>query len=328
MILNEEYLESKALSQSMLKKLLVHPQLFLNYTTAMSDELDEPKETTTIGDAVDIILTQGDDAFVENFYVTEAEKPTAMMGTFVWELYINRENSNAEQIAYERSGFKIKIDKVRERYEAEGRMYYESLLEAEGKSTLTIHQYNKIVAIVESLRTNPFTADWINGTDNLEVHKQVVLDFEYPMNGTNYKCKGLVDLLVIDKTTKMAYPIDIKTSSSATNSWLSMFWKFRYDLQAAFYSYGIRHTKSLKALGFEEIHPFRFIVENQDYPGNPLIYEMGSTLEQLGRLGGKHEYREYEGFHQALQRYDWHVKNDLWQYKMEDYINNGIRILG
>jgi hypothetical protein len=328
MILNEEYLESKALSQSMLKKLLAHPQLFLNYTTAMSDELDEPKETTTIGDAVDIILTQGDDVFYNNFYITEAEKPTAMMGTFVWELYINRENSNAEQIAYEKSGFKIKIEKVRERYEAEGRMYYESLLEAEGKSTLTTHQYSKVTAIVESLRTNPFTADWINGTDNLEVHKQVVLDFDYRVKDKVYKCKGLVDLLVIDKTTRVAYPIDIKTSSSATNSWLSMFWKFRYDLQAAFYTYGIKNTPSLKALGFTDVYPFRFIVENQDFPGNPLIYQMGEALNNLGMIGGVYENRVYEGFHQAIVRYDWHLENDLWQYKMEDYINKGIRILG
>lgn len=321
MIINEEYLESSALSQSKLKRLLVHPQLFLNYH---NDDLDEPKETTTIGDAVDLILTQSDDAFAKGFYVTDAEKPTGMMSTFVWELYINRDNENAEQIAYEKSGFKIKLDKVKERYEKEGRTYYEALLEADGKSTITSNQMLKIGSIVDSLRTNTFVSKWINGGDNLEVHKQVVLDFEY----LGYKCKGLIDLLVVDRKRCILYPIDLKTSSASTNSWMSMFWKFRYDIQAAFYSYGIKNSTLLQELGCDKVHPFRFIVENQDFPGNPLIYEVSDRILSLGQFGGEYEGRKYEGFHQAVERYKWHTEQDLWSYPMEDYLNNGIRIIG
>lgn len=320
MILNDEYLESSALSQSKLKRLLVHPQLFLNYA---NNELDEPKETCIIGDAVDLILTQSDDAFVNSFFVTDAEKPTGMMGTFVWELYTNRQQSDAEQIAYERSGFKIKIDKVRERFEKEGRMYYEALLESEGKTTITTYQLNKISLIVDSLKTNPFVSKWILGDEDLEVHKQVVLDFEY----LGEKCKGLVDLLVVDKKRCIIYPIDLKTSSASTTNWLPMFWKFRYDIQAAFYTYGIKNSDLVKQLGCTKIHPFRFIVENQDYPGTPLMYEVSQAILNLGQFGGIMEGREYEGFHHAIERYKWHKENDLWNYPMEDYKSNGLRII-
>lgn len=321
MIINEEYLSSSALSQSKLKKLLFHPQLFLNYNN--EDDTDEPKETSVIGDAVDLILTQSDDAFYNAFYITDAEKPSSMMGKFVWELYLNRENRDAEKIAYENSGFKLSIDKVRERFEKEGRYYYEALIESQGKSTITSYQKAKIDQIVESLRTNKFTKDWIKGKTGLKIHKQVVVEFEY----LGHPCKGLLDIVAVDKKTGIVYPIDLKTSSSPTNTWMSMFWKFRYDIQAAFYTYGLKHSGLLEKLGGKSLHPFRFIVENQEYPGNPLIYETSQSILDIGQNGGEYKGRTYEGFHQAVEKYIWHVENDLWSYPMHDYINKGVRII-
>lgn len=322
MILNEEYLSSTALSQSKLKKLLAHPQLFINYNN--EDDTDEPKETTMIGDAVDLILTQSSDAFYESFYTTDVEKPGAMMGVFVWNLFINRDSSEAEQIAYERSGFKIKLDKVRERFDKEGKYYYEALLESNGKTVITTAQKAKIEAIVESLKHNAFTSEWINGSDRYEVHKQVVVEFVY----RGHKCKGLLDLVVLDKETGIVYPIDLKTTSSPTHYWMSMFWKFRYDIQAAFYTYGVVMSGLVEKLGGTSLHPFRFIVENQDRPGSPLIYEVDDIIMAMGQFGGEYNGRQYEGFDQAIERYEWHMKNDLWDYPMQDYINNGVRIIG
>jgi hypothetical protein len=321
MIINEEYLSSSALSQSKLKKLLAHPQLFVNYNT--EDDTDEPKETTIIGDAVDLILTQSSDAFYDAFYVTDVEKPGSMLGVFVWYLFLNRDNSNAEQIAYERSGFKIKLDKVRERFEKEGKYYYQALLESNGKTVITSLQSAKINSIVESLENHNFTKEWIKGSKRYEVHKQVVVEFQY----LNENCKGLLDLVVLDKQTGVVYPIDLKTTSSPTYSWMSMFWKFRYDIQAAFYTCGVTESKLVEKLGGKSMHPFRFIVENQDYPGRPLVYEVSDNILQLGQYGGEHRNRTYEGFHQAILRYQWHKENDLWDYPMEDYINNGLRVI-
>lgn len=325
MILDEDYLSSDAVSQSRLKKILIHPQIFLN---AQNDtELEEPKEATVIGDAVDIILTQKEDAFYENFYVTDMKRPTGQMGDFVWQLYINRDKMDAEQIAYDAAGFKRdSLYVVRERFEKEGgRYYYESLVEAEGKTTITGEQKEKIDRIVESLRTNEWTSQWINGTDTLEVHKQVALDFEYK----GQKCKGLVDLIVIDHENKRVYPIDIKTSSMSMGSWMTIFWKFRYDIQAAFYQYGIKTGGILSELKASEykVMDFRFIVANQSYPKTPVMFEVSPEVREIGTIGGKVEGKQYEGFEQAIERYKWHTQNDLWDYPMEDYLNNGLRII-
>lgn len=318
MILNEAYLSSTALSQSKLKRILLHPQMFLNSSYG---DADEPKETTLIGDAVDLIITQHESAFDEAFYITDAEKPSSMMGTFVWELFVNREHENAKAIAYERSGFKITLDKVWERHEKEGVDYYNALIEAGLRSTITSNQKIKIDNIVSALKSHSFTSKWIQGEYGLEVHKQVVVEFEY----LGELCKGLLDLVVVDKETNTAYPIDLKTTASSTGAWMSIFWKFRYDIQAAFYTYGVINGGLKESLGVDKIHPFRFIVVNQDYPDNPLIYEMSEEILNLGQFGGTHYSREYKGFHQAIEQYQWHTKEELWDYPMEDYINEGIR---
>jgi hypothetical protein len=37
--------------------------------------------------------------------------------------------------------------------------------------------------------------------------------------------------------------------------------------------------------------------------------------------------KEYEGFDQAIKRLTWHSENDKWDYPMEDYINEGLRVI-
>ena len=318
MIINEEYLASKALSQSKLKRILMHPQMFLNSSYG---DADEPKETTLIGDAVDLILTQDESAFDEAFYISDVEKPGSMMGTFTWELFVHRNLENPIQIAYEKSGFKIDIGKVCERYLKEGKDYYDALLEAGDRSTISTVQKTKIDKIVEALRSHPFTSSWIQGEYDIEVYKQVVVEFEY----LGEMCKGLLDLVVVDRETDTLYPIDIKTTASSTGAWMSIFWKFRYDIQAAFYTYGVVNGGLKEKLNVTNVHPFRFIVVNQDFPGTPLIYEMSEEILHLGQHGGTHNNREYKGFHQAIEQYKWHTKMDMWEYPMEDYINLGVR---
>ena len=73
--------------------------------------------------------------------------------------------------------------------------------------------------------------------------------------------------------------------------------------------------------------PFHFIVESQVYPGNPLIFKMSEDAINIGRHGGRRRNRSYEGFVQAFERLNFHLESDLWDYRKEDYENNGVRIV-
>lgn len=322
MILDQDYLSNTGQSQSRLKKILLHPNLYINYDP--NSDMDEPAEVTVIGDGVDLLLTQGEDVFMEQFYFSTVERPTGQMGDFVWHLFANRNDTMAENIAYELAGFKRDtLAKVRERFEKEGKAYYDDLIAGEGKKVVSPTQYATIQNVANTLKMSPFTSKYVLGNSQFKVFTQQALNFEYK----GVACKGLLDLVVVDTVNNILYPIDLKTTTTSLNYWVEMLLKHRYDFQAAFYTEALKQT-DLSVYGDNlTIHNFRFIVESQKYPGSPLIYEMSDHLMALGKTGGTYLGKEYEGFDQAIDRLLWHSENDMWAYTMEDYKNDGLRIV-
>lgn len=322
MITDQTYLDSTAVSQSRLKKILIHPTEFLN--ASYDTEFDEPKANIVVGDAVDILITQSEDVFHEQFYISNVERPTGQMGDYVWELFINRENPNAEEIAYSAAGFKRDtLAKVQERFKTEGKEYYDALVSGENKTVITSQQLVQIYAIKDSLLNHRYTAKFFQKNERFDVHYQVPIEFEYE----GVACKGLLDMLVVDKEKSYLYPIDLKTTNVKTHNWISMFWKLRYDFQASFYTVGLFLGDYLKKYNCTVIKPFKFIVESQSSPGTPLVFEAGLPIIDFGRFGGRMVSRDYEGFDQAIKRLKWHSENDLWDYPMEDYQNEGLRFI-
>ena len=323
MITDNEYLAAGAESQSKLKKILKHPYFYLN--NKHTDD-DEPAEVTLIGDGVDLILTQGKDFFYENILVASVERPTGQMGDYVWELYINRDKENPEQLAYDKVGFKRDtIEKVQARFELEGRAYYEQLLESESKKVITPSQFNTIENIVESLKTNIFT-------QHLFLDDKYQRDYQIPLYGTwgKFKMKGLLDEILYDPSTNVIHPIDIKTTSKSLHFFEDTIFDHRYDFQAAFYLELINQNigsigKHFGAKTTPSVGKFKFVVESQVFAGAPLIFEMSDEAINIGRIGGRRKSRIYEGFTQAFYRLSYHLETDLWDYRKEDYENKGIR---
>lgn len=325
MILDQDYLTGKGISQSHLKKILIHPKYFANNT---STDFDEPAEVTLIGDGADLILTQGEDVFNEQIAIATVERPSAMLGDYVWALYKYKdEGENAEFLAYKESGYKISLDKVRDKFEKEGLEYYNQLLESENKKLITPKQYESILGIVESFKTHPFTSE-------LFISNKYERAYQVPLYGKwkNFETKGLLDMLAYSRKENTVYPYDIKTTSKSLLSFEDTIFGHRYDFQAAFYmelinsNIGlIKNTFNCKAT--PTIAPFRFVVENQTFYGNPLIFEMSEEALNIGRNGGVRNGRTYEGFSQAFDRLKYHTENDLWEYRKEDYIASGIRIV-
>jgi hypothetical protein len=325
MITDNQYLSTQAESQSRLKKILKHPYFYLN--NQHSDD-DEPSEVTLIGDGVDFLLTQNEDVFNDNFVVATVERPTAQMGDYVWELYANRNNENPEQIAYDKVGFKRdSIEKVQERFKTEGLAYYNQLLESETKKLISVTQYNAVLSIVESLKTHPFTQHIFNRDSKTKLS-------QVPLYGkwNDFNMKGLLDLIIYDSSANTIYPIDIKTTSKSLHFFEDTIFDYRYDFQAAFYMELIYQNTGLLMNEFNitehpVIAPFSFIVESQKFQGAPLIFQMSKDALNIGKFGGIRKNRNYEGFTQAFDRLSYHLETDLWEYRKEDYISKGVRIV-
>jgi len=328
MILDSSYINSNRINQSRLKKILIHPIFYRDYGHS---EDDEPSEVLLIGDAVDMKLTQGDAKFEENFTVATVERPSSKMGDFVWHLYLNRNHPQAEQIAYSAAEFSQDIKIVRKNFEEKGKAYYDQLIASEGKKVLTPSQFNTVNLIVKSFKENPFTKEYFKETEHIKIFKQVAIDFPWEHNGFTYDCKALLDMVVVDTLSGVIIPIDIKTTTTPLHFWADHFMKLRYDIQAAWYrkalmSHDLVHAFNIVSpFSQPEIKDFLFLVESQKYPGNPLIFEVDPSIINLALEGGVYKGNYYEGIYSAFDRLAFHNSTDKWDYRKEDYENNGVR---
>jgi len=323
MIISNEYLQNKGLNQSLLKKLLYSPQLFLKRLqeqegSEIPDD-DEPSENIMIGDACDLILTQGEDKFYEQFVVTDLVKPTGQVGDYAWHLF----TTGSPELAYAKTGAKISHDVLKVKFQKDGQDYYEFLCNNRGKKVLTSEQFIKVQSVVDSLRYNDFVKHYFSQPEDTENLYQVELNFTYDGEA----CKGLMDLVHINHKKKLIFPVDLKVTESPTDNWEWIFWKMGYYFQASFYSYGLHESppekiKDLQEKGYS-IAPFSFVVESFKYPGSPVEYICDSTILLMGEQGGYRGEKYYEGFAEAIKRFKWHTQEGIWHYPMHVYLNKG-----
>lgn len=313
------YRESQALNQSKLKRILDHPKLFINED--ISSDFDEPKDHIDIGDAVDLILTGSEREFHETFIVSTVPRPTGNMGEFCWAKFKYRDFENADELAYSEVGIKLPktVEAYMEKFEKEGRAYYEQLLGAVDKRLISQDKYDTICRIVEAVKQNPEVYKYINPNGQYEVHFQVELKFEIE----GVLCKGLCDAICIDKETRVAFIVDVKTTRYSVSSFPIAFFNHRYDFQAAWYWRGLhKDIKTKTELNISEIISFVFVVGSSKFPDQSLSYSMGPNMIRYAVDGYENNGKVYEGINKAIERYKFHKETDQWDYKMEEYQNN------
>ena len=121
---------------------------------------------------------------------------------------------------------------------------------------------------------------------------------------------------------------DFKTTSKPLMSFMGEFWKLRYDFQAATYSLGLFKHPEISALiekGYT-MDPFRFIVTHVDCITSPMVFTVPSKAVGIGLHGGETSVKYYEGLEQAIQRYQYAVANNAWEYPQEYYQKGSIDI--
>ena len=347
-----KYFESPALSQSALKKLLIGIDGYLKSNKQEKELYYTEKGHFIIGSAVDTILTGEDGEFDKQYYVSELEKKPSDVEMSIIQMVFDSIPKNDFQIydlrSYEtfidyaitqhnwQSNWKLetKINKIIDI----GTDYFEDLKKGFGKQILTINDKKLIDDIVISLRSNAVTNKYfdrnaINRSKNIEVRYQVPIYFLYK----DVNCKALLDIVVIETMPDDSITIqviDLKTMAGNTLHFLTNLKKFRYDLQASFYTNAI--TTDITT--FEPVYsankvtllPFLFIVESNTNPGQPLVYVADNEILEIGKKG-KEEVRigddiikyAIKGFDELLDTYIYQSENDWLQEKVITD-NNGV----
>lgn len=284
-----KYRENESLSQSDLKKLLGGLENFLK---------EEDKQTLPmiIGSAVDALLTGTPEEFEDEFHIISVPKPSELMESMLLSVYENSGNKEAalqdllpviEEVVVNynyQSNWKLdtRIGKVLENF-----VYYEEIKQCAGKTVLSPSDMEVINNVVDSLRTNNLTKSLFMETDRYhDIYYQLPLFWE--LDGI--KCKGLLDIVVVEKdfdgNVISVTPYDLKTLSDKTINFGASVKMRRYDIQAAWYSFGLR--KCLAAFlncDISKLKNFRFVVESTTNPGEPLIYVCSDDILNIGTAG-------------------------------------------
>jgi hypothetical protein len=323
------YREMRGLNQSSLKKILVSPQEYLKAVNKQEEEATP--EHFLFGTVVDIMLTGTKDEFDEKFVkIPDETKCSEAVKTIVddvanfaqvevltdarEEILIICNNNNYQ------SNWKddTRIDKIIK----EGSEYFGLLKSIAGKTPITESEYAKAVNAVMALKGDKYTQMYTKKQKDVEYLDKFIVCFGYE----GEEIKGELDRVVINHKTKTITPIDFKTTGKSILGFNYDFWQFRYDFQAAVYTYGLqRHSDVINLLGQGyTLNNFLYIVVEKSLIHNPMIFEVHRAITKIGWEGGKlRNGKDLDGFMQAIQRYQFATKNDAWDYSQEYYENEG-----
>jgi len=334
-----EYKNIDALNQSILKKILVSPQSFLQARKKQEYGQESEEDHFTFGTIVDIMLTGNKEDFDKRFVkISDESSCSDAIKSIVKNIYNDIITINGlvdedleqyklkilEYCNYANYQAKWKDDTRVDKIIKEGNEYFELLKTIGSKTPVTESDYAKAVTCVMALKSDKFTHPHVvlkaNSNDR-EFLNKFIIEFGYK----GYKIKGELDRVIIDHTERTVTPIDFKTTGKPINGFINDFWFYRYDFQAAVYTRGLVEHPDIKKLleNNYSLNPFLYIAVETNLVSNPMVFEVTPEAIEIGFSGGIVKNKTYEGFEHAIVRYCYAEQLDCWDYPMEYYESNG-----
>lgn len=351
----DAYFANDAVSQSTLKDLQGGLDKFL---AARRKKEDKNKRHFIFGSAVDTLLTGEEGEFQRQYFTSSLTKKPSDAEVAIIEKVFNTIIANITDNTKEIGSFGEYgdiISKVTEELKWQptwkpetrltkmaviGELYFEELKSSVGKTIIPNETFTLIELAVNSLRQNPRTKKFFDresfiNDKNVDIYYQLPIYFS--IDGIN--CKALLDFFLVVKNSNgeviYVQPFDIKTKSGYTIDFPTSVKSFRYDIQAAWYTDGLKNPTAKFPKGFPDMkhvvmRPFTFVVDSSTEPGKPLLFQSQHDLLDAGRNGVYNDYTKkflYRGYNSLLKEFIYHTKNG-W---VEDKVvaeNDGVLSLG
>ena len=174
--------------------------------------------------------------------------------------------------------------------------------------------------MVNTFITHDYTKNIFSPPLDYEVINQAIIFFDY----LGVKCKVMLDKVLVNHTTKVIYPFDIKTGWEF--NFLNNFYKYKYPIQGAFYTKGLELLiSSNKELEGYTIHPiFTFLYTSRENPELPVKYNMTYDYINLMLNGYTNANgTKIKGVGELLQEINWHKTTGNYETSKEIYVNSG-----
>lgn len=299
---------------------------------------DKDSSAALMGRLVETLLMEPDE-FENRFHMSSvASAPTGLMLAFVDALYsitmqsldsegnVIRSFEEISRDAYVESGFKIKYEKVLEKFVgSDAEIYYNEMrvVKSKGLSVVTVEDVTNAERIVTELKTNEVTQYIVNlvNSARYEVFNQFQIE-GYEIGGM--KLKSMLDKLVVDHEEKTVQIYDLKCVWAVENFYEEYYLYRRAYIQAFLYYKAIESLEEFK--GYKVLAP-KFIVCDSTNYYNPLVYTLTHLDLEDAYYGFKYKHREYPGVQQIIEDLKWALENDVWNISRENFENKGVVFL-
>jgi hypothetical protein len=243
---------------------------------------------------------------------------------------VNTDNIPFDEIfdaAYMAVGFKLGLETVRKKFKDpknDYTKYYNFLVSSKGKKVISAKELAQAEEVVHMLKTDSETKKYIVDPvahPLMEVHDQMELFFEFE----GIDCKGYLDRVIVDHSTKTIKPTDIKTTGKSVFEFPKSCVQFMYYRQAAFYMQGLKTwLLTQDTLKDYTIENFKFIVAEMDCNNRPLVFEISEDdVYKSLYVGGTLRYSLYpvKSITELIAEVKWHRDNDAWEMTKSEYEN-------
>ena len=331
------YRDIQKINQSCLKQILKGPQ---QYQKALK-KMEEPstEEHFIFGDIVDLLITDDKDEIERKYFVMPDLNCSPIIRKIVEDVYneVSFSGAKVSDLNYYRElilkyrqineyDSRLKEDTAFDRIVEKGKGLFSLFKEVKGRIIISDANMAKARMAYLSLLTDEFTSPYLKKlSGDIEFLDKFVVEFKC----LNTDMKGELDRVIINHTLKTITPADFKTTGKTVYDFQFDFWKYRYDFQGATYHTGLSLNSKIKNLmnkGYN-LETFKYIVVEKDGINRPLVFNIPFDVHQIGLHGGMVKGYKYEGLIDAVERLEWHTKNEKWDYPVEYYEKKHLDIL-
>lgn len=315
-IKEKDYREYDAINYSTLSTLASSP--------GKVNTIREESESMVLGSIVDNLLTMG--SYGDEYMLASSPRPAGQLGDYTEHYYRfsmnGSENPHAD--AYIASGIKnMKAETaVKNFMEKGGLPYVDMLRNAGNRKLVSMDVISRATGITNRLKDSEIGNFLFGGkkTEGIDIMYQVPIVFDLPENkGVG---KILLDVVVVNHIEKTVTPIDLKTMHDSSSMFRVSFMKWKYYLQASYYSYG------LSSVCKYSVEKFSFLTISTTNIEPPVLWKCSNQDLMVGRSGimRPNSNNRVKGWEELIDELEWHKENDCWDLPREFYSGEPVAI--
>lgn len=286
-----------------IKRYREHPGINQSYLKTFLNPYKKARDSSsfhkfTKGNLLDVLVTM-EESFEDYFYISQmTSKPSDAIMEIIDYIHDNFNAPEGELTpllditdfileAADKFFYGWKKDKSKRQWTKpvlinkvaiQGQEYWFELLQAGGREVVTPDEVELAKTLKNTLYTHPLTTELFK--QDLEFQKDIYFDLAFD-DELKIEGKGLLDICHVTDTT--ARVIDIKATDVSPWEVEMIIKKFRYDIQVAFYSEGLKKVYPNKT-----ILPPRIIFCHNNFPETISIVELSTEDYEIALIGSKY----------------------------------------